>query len=219
MATQNAVPLLSEDWDGIDVFIQETSNRQDFDYIRVVDHEGVVRGSSVATEVTKKYAVPAGTPLPSLDSGVAVQYRQIAEGPPVLDFAAPVLFQGKKIGQVHLGIYEAPLAAVARLMLVLLGVLTLVTTAAVALGTYLLARRLTGPIRVLRNSLAELAAGRYDYRIADPRDDELGMLYREFDRTAAALQARHEPSPPSEGTVPFAAEPAPEPAGAESRHD
>jgi len=219
MATQNAVPLLSEDWDGIDVFIQETSNRQDFGYIRVVDHEGVVRGSSVAAEVTRKYAVPAGTPLPSLDSGVAVQYRQIADGPPVLDFAAPVLFQGKKIGQVHLGIYEAPLAAVARLMLVLLGVLTLVTTAAVAVGAYLLARRLMGPIRVLRNSLAELAAGRYDYRIADPRNDELGMLYREFDRAAAALQARHEPSPPGEGTVPFAAEPAAEPAGAESRHE
>jgi HAMP domain-containing protein len=62
----------------------------------------------------------------------------------------------------------------------------------VALGTYLLARRLMGPIRVLRNSLSELAAGRYDYRIADPRSDELGQLYREFDHTAAALQARHE---------------------------
>ena len=88
---------------------------------------------------------------------------------------------------MHLGIYEAPLAAVARLMLVLLGILTLVTTAAVALGTYLLARRLMGPIRVLRNSLSELGAGRYDYRIDDPRNDELGELYRDFDRAAAAL--------------------------------
>jgi len=195
MATQNAVPLLGEDWDAIDVFIQETRSRQDFDYIRVVDHEGVVRGSSAAPELTRKYVPPAAArALASPDSGVAVQSHRIADGRAVLDFAAPVLFQGKEIGRVHLGIYEAPLAAVARLMLILLGILTLVTSAAVALGTYLLARRLTGPMRVLRNSLAELAAGRYDYRIADPRGDELGQLYREFDATAAALQARHEPA-------------------------
>jgi HAMP domain-containing protein len=55
-----------------------------------------------------------------------------------------------------------------------------------------------GPIRVLRNSLSELGAGRYDYRIDDPRNDELGQLYRDFDRAAAALQARHEPAPPAE---------------------
>ncbi|MBP1620434.1 MAG: serine/threonine protein kinase [Acidobacteria bacterium] len=195
MATQNAVPLLGEDWDAIDVFIQETRSRQDFDYIRVVDHEGVVRGSSAAPELTRKYVPPAAArAIASPDSGVTVQSHRIVDGRAVLDFAAPVLFQGKEIGRVHLGIYEAPLAAVARLMLILLGVLTLVTSAAVALGTYLLARRLTGPIRVLRNSLAELAAGRYDYRIADPRSDELGQLYREFDATAAALQARHEPA-------------------------
>ena len=195
MATQNAVPLLGEDWDAIDVFIQETRSRQDFDYIRVVDHEGVVRGSSAAPELTRKYVPPAAArALASPDSGVTVQSHRIADGRAVLDFAAPVLFQGKEIGRVHLGIYEAPLAAVARLMLILLGILTLVTSAAVALGTYLLARRLTGPMRVLRNSLAELAAGRYDYRIADPRGDELGQLYREFDATAAALQARHEPA-------------------------
>ena len=198
MATQNAVPLLSEDWDGIDVFIQETRNRQDFDYIRVVDHEGTVRGSNVAAEVAKKYAAPQAKLLSSLDPGVKVQNHTIADGRSVLDFGAPVLFQGKEIGQVHLGIYEAPLAAVARLMLVLLGILTLVTTAAVALGTYLLARRLMGPIRVLRNSLSELGAGRYDYRIDDPRNDELGQLYRDFDRAAAALQARHEPAPSAE---------------------
>jgi serine/threonine-protein kinase len=209
MATQNAVPLLSEDWDGIDVFIQETRNRQDFDYIRIVDHEGIVRGSNFAAEVARKYVAPAAKPLASLDADVKVQNHRIADGRAVLDFGAPVLFQGKEIGQVHLGIYEAPLAAVARLMLVLLGVLTLVTSAAVALGTYLLARRLMGPIRVLRNSLAEIAAGRYDYRIDDPRNDELGALYREFDRAAAALQARHDPQPPVPGVASSADAPSP----------
>ena len=197
IATQNAVPLLSEDWAAIDVFIQETLGRQDFNYILVVDHEGIVRGSNVAAQVNQKYEAPAAIATSSSDAEVKVQSHRIADRRDVLDFAVPILFQNKEIGRVHLGIYEAPLSAVANLMLVLLGILTLVTSAAVAGGTYLLARRLAGPIRVLRNSLEELASGRYDYRIADTRKDELGELYAAFDRTAAALEARHDAPAPA----------------------
>jgi len=50
-------------------------------------------------------------------------------------------------------------------------------------------------MRVLRNSLAELGRGRYDYRIAEERNDEFGELYRTFDTTAAALEARHDTLP------------------------
>ena len=197
IATQNAVPLLSEDWAALDVFIQETLSRQDFNYIRVVDHQGIIRGSNVAAEVNQKYEPLPATSKAESDSEVTVQSHRIADGRDVLDFSVPILFQSKEIGKVHLGIYEAPLKAVANLMLVLLGVLTLVTSAAVAGGTYLLARRLSGHIRVLRNSLDELAHGRYDYRIADARTDELGELYAAFDRTAATLEARHDPAAPA----------------------
>jgi serine/threonine-protein kinase len=191
-ATQNAVPLLSEDWAAMEVFVQETLGRQDFNYMTVVDHQGIVRASNVASQVGARYAPPQAAAVASKDPGVTVQSHQIADGRQVLDFAAPVLFQGKTIGSVHLGIYEAPLTAVANLMLVLLAILTVVTVAAVAGGTYLLAQRLAVPVRVLRNSLQELANGRYDYRIAETRRDEFGELYADFDKTAAALEKRHE---------------------------
>ena len=128
MATQSAVPLLSEDWAAIDVFIQETLGRQDFNYIIVVDDQGVVRGSNEPRRSTRSTRRPTATPLSSRDPGVTVQSHRLADGRDVLDFGAPILFQGKEIGQVHLGIYEAPLTAVANLVLVLLAILTLVTT-------------------------------------------------------------------------------------------
>jgi serine/threonine-protein kinase len=191
IATEMAVPLLSEDWASIDVFIQETTSRQNFNHLLVVDYQDVVRGSNDPALVNVKYKPPDAKPMTSLDPGIAVQSERLADGRTVLDFMAPVLFQGKEIGKVRLGIYEAPLAEVANLVLILLAILTLVTVAAVAGGTYLLAQRLAGPIRVLRNSLDELAHGRYDYRIGDPRTDEIGELYAEFDRTAAVLEQRH----------------------------
>jgi len=196
MATQNAVPLLSEDWAAIDVFIQETISRQDFNYILVSDDKGVIRGSNTIEQINEKYAPLNAKLLSSKEEGVKVQSHKIADGREILDFAAPVLFQGKEIGQVHVGIYQAPLNAVANLVLVLLGILTIVTSAAGAVGVYLLARRLAGPIHVMTNSLAELGKGRYDYRIAEKRTDEFGELYAAFDKTAAALEARHEPPPP-----------------------
>ncbi len=194
MATQNAVPLLAEDWAAMDVFVQETLGRQqNFDYIKVIDHQNTVRASNVAAEVGAKYQAPTLTALPSEDPGVKVASHRIADGRSVLDFAAPVLFQGKTIGEVHLGLYEAPLARVANLMLILLAILTLVTVAAVAGGTYWLARRLAEPIRVLRNSLQELGNARLDYRIGEQRRDEFGELYADFDKAAAALEARFDP--------------------------
>jgi len=63
------------------------------------------------------------------------------------------------------------------------------------------------PVRVLRNSLQELANGRYDYRIAETRKDEFGELYAEFDKTAAALEKRHEALP--HATVPRGNAPTP----------
>jgi len=90
-------------------------------------------------------------------------------------------------------------------MLVMLAILTLVTVAAVAAGTYFLAQRLAAPVRVLRNSLDELANGRYDYRIADTRKDEFGELFAHFDRTAEAIEKRHDPAKAKAPVAPPAA--------------
>jgi HAMP domain-containing protein len=105
---------------------------------------------------------------------------------------------------VHLGIFEEPLSRVARLILTLLAILTAVTIAAVALGTYVLARRLIAPLRFVKAGLDEVAAGRYDVRIGQKRTDELGEVFGAFDRAAAALEQRHDsdlPVPAGEGTV------------------
>ena len=149
--------------------------------MNVVDHEGVVRGEqrrrAGRTRSTRRRRRRRCRPR---IRGVTVQSHRIADGRQVLDFAAPVLFQGKTIGSVHLGIYEAPLTAVANLVLVLLAILTIVTVAAVAGGTYLLAQRLAAPDpRAEATRCAELANGRYDYRIAE---DAQGRVRRALRR-------------------------------------
>ena len=82
-ATQNAVPLLSEDWAAMDVFIQETLGRQqNFSYMNVVDHQGVVRASNVASEVNAEVrARRRPRPCRRKDPGVTVQSHRMRRRP------------------------------------------------------------------------------------------------------------------------------------------
>ena len=192
MATETAVPVLTEDWVAIEVFVQEVMRTQDFSNLTVIDHEGIVRVSNVSSAVGQPYRRIAGEPFTTRAKGVVVQSYILPDGAPALDFESPILFQGKEIGRVHLGILQAPLEKVARLSLWMLGLLVLVTVAAVVVTTYMLARRYSKPISLLHDSMDEIGKGHYDYRIAERRNDEFGELYMNFDDMAQALQNRHE---------------------------
>jgi serine/threonine-protein kinase len=192
MASQTAVPMLAEDWTGVEVFVQDAAGDQDFAYLQVVDRDNVVRGSSVPAQIGSRYAPPVGQPVATRDAALDVERHTLADGRDVLDFIAPIRFQGKEIGRVHLGIFETPLTRVSRLTWLMLGLLTLLTSAAGALGSYFLAQRLSQPLRVLKGALAELAKGNYAYRIGETRRDELGELYSAFDTAADALEKRYD---------------------------
>jgi serine/threonine-protein kinase len=194
LATENAVPALAGEWVAIEVSVQEILRTQDFHAITIVDRKGIVRVSSDAGLVGQSYQPPPGAKsIASRANGVNVQSYDTPSAETVLDFEAPITFQSKEIGRVHLGILEQPLSRVARLSTLMMALLVLTTVAAVVIATYLIADRYSKPIKLLAESMAEIGKGRYDYRIAEQRDDEFGQLYREFDNMAQAVQKGSEP--------------------------
>ena len=194
LATENAVPALAGEWVAIEVSVQEILRSQDFHAIAILDRKGIVRVSSDPAIAGQPYQPPPGAkPVASRANGVNAQTYDTPDGQTVLDFEAPITFQSKEIGRVHLGILERPLSRVARLSLLMMALLVLTTVAAVVIATYLIADRYSKPIKLLAESMAEIGKGRYDYRIAEQRDDEFGQLYREFDNMAQAIQKGSEP--------------------------
>jgi eukaryotic-like serine/threonine-protein kinase len=194
MATEIAVPVLSDEWVAVDVFAQEVIKTQDFKHLTVVDHRGTVRVSNDPALVGHPYVGPPGATLDSGKKGTIVRTRHAAGGT-VLDFEAPVTFQTREIGRVHLGIPEEPLSRMARMSILMMGILVLITVVAVCIATYVLANRFSKPIKLLRESMNEIGKGRFDHRIAERRNDEFGQLYQSFDDMAQALQQREEPPP------------------------
>lgn len=189
IAAQNAVPVLSEDWVSVDVALQEIMKTGDFQSVVVTDREGIVRAASQAGLEGQPYKAPASEALGERGGGVKVT-RYWADGEAVLGFESPITFQDKRVGRVALGLPEKPLTQVAHLSIVLMAVLVLVTVLAVAIAMYVVATWFAKPIKLIEESMGELAKGRFDHRIREQRKDEFGLLYAAFDNMAQALQAR-----------------------------
>ncbi|HKC43245.1 MAG TPA: protein kinase, partial [Burkholderiales bacterium] len=206
IATESAVPALSDDWVAIDVWAQEVMKALDLQGLAVIDHKGIVRVSSNPQEVGQPYQGAQGVPIPTRDERVAVQRVRTTSGVDVLDFEAPITFQNKQVGKVRLAVSEEPLTRLARQSWALMVLLLVVTVLAVVVATYFIAANYSKPIRLLRDSMIELGKGTAGYRIAETRNDEFGNLYRVFDQLAEHLEQRQasqgsEGNPPPLGTV------------------
>jgi eukaryotic-like serine/threonine-protein kinase len=202
IAAQNAAAVLGDEWDAVDVAVQEIMKTRNFERVSVIDAAGTVRVSSLAGLVGQAYKPEGVEPLGSLEGGIN-NVRYASAGESVLGFEAPVLFQGKQVGRVALGIAEQPLTQVARLSMTLMGVLLLVTVLAVVIAMYFVADWFAKPIRLVAESMVEIGKGRFDHRIGEDRNDEFGQLFAAFDAMALALQQREPGAAPAPPTLPI----------------
>lgn len=197
IAAQNAMSALADEWVAVEVAVGEIMKTGDFDSVTVIDHQGVVRAASDAELVGKPYAPPAGENLGTRDGSIGLS-RYVRNGDEVLGFESPMTFQGKAVGRVALGIDEKPLVEVARLSLTLMAVLVIVTVIAVGVAMYFVANWFARPLKLMDQSLLEVAQGRLEHRIREQREDEFGLMFKAFNDMASALQDRFMPSRPPE---------------------
>jgi serine/threonine-protein kinase len=189
IAAQSAVSALGDEWDAVEVSVQEIMKTGDFASIQVMDSANTVKASSNPAEVDKPYKPRAGEALGTSKGGVKIRRYQMG-GEDVLGFQAPITFQGKAVGMVDLGVAERPLVSVANLSLTLMGVLVLVTVLAVAVAMYFVANWFARPIKLLRRAMLDVGRGHFEQRITEQRRDEYAALYVAFNNMAQALHER-----------------------------
>ena len=190
IAAQNAAAALGDDWEAVDVAVQEIMKTGSFERISVVDLGGIVRAASKPGLEGQPYKAPPSETLTPHGSRSVVT-RFVVDGESVLGFEAPITFQGKRVGQVFMGIAEKPLTQVANLSTMLMVVLAFVTVLAVALATYVMANRFEKPVRLISEAMAEIGKGHFGHRMDGKPNDEFGLLFADFDAMAQALQDRN----------------------------
>jgi len=203
VATESAIPLLSEDWVSIELFVQEASLRQGFEYLSIVDHKGIVRGASQSSLLGKPYAGTYGIPADEQSLNIVKVFKQVFTGESsIIDYSAPVLFQSKNIGVVHLGKSQDSLQQLAKLTLYMMAVLIAVTIGVVVIFSYIIGKYFSQSIYVVKKSIEQIIEGRYHQRIEKRQNDEFGQLYDTFNLMAESLQKNKIYHAKVRGTVP-----------------
>ncbi|MGH8762697.1 MAG: protein kinase domain-containing protein [Nitrosospira sp.] len=192
MASESAEKVFNEDWIFLDVFIQDAMVGQRFSYLTLVDSNGIVRGSSARASLGEPYQEIVDGAQIAMIGDVSIRRYDVSKSSSMMDFDAPVVFHGKDIGRIHLGMQWDPLEELSKQIVFTMLLLMLVTVAAAAVVAYALASEISKPINTLRKSFGEIKKGDFGYRIAQERKDEFGELFQAFDEMAQALQKDNE---------------------------
>lgn len=143
-------------------------------YAAFVDENGLVRVHTAMLEGKPAIGLP------------------LAKDPTASELSSPLLKGSRPAGSVHIGfdprvLRQAVLDDLAESRRPLLWT-GLILSLLAWLGAAWLARSLAAPLEALHEGARALGAGRLDFRISLPRNDELGGLAEGFNRMAAELE-------------------------------
>src|SRR4029079_6349701 len=167
IATETAVPVLSQNWVPLELVVKDASERGSFDYLSVTDHDHIVKAATSQDIVGKRFAPPPNaTPVVKAADFTASEVN-LPGGKAAFLFDTPILCQKTEIGRIYVGINRAGMDNVLRSTLLLMsniGILTVVS----AIGMLYVFGTLIGrPVRSLNNAMRDFAQGDLDRRIAE----------------------------------------------------
>lgn len=172
IASESAEDLLLGDRVATRALVEDIAHNRQIRYLAIADRYGDVIASTQADQV--------GGKLPALTG----------RSGEMLLIDLPIHYQSATVGELQLGISNAPLRAAQKTTLWVIVVVLLVTLVAVVGAAYWLSRRLLTLLDLLGDALLRVARGDLQHRIRLVRHDELGRLFAAFNLMCDTLQAR-----------------------------
>jgi serine/threonine-protein kinase len=189
IAIESAEAVLIQDWVAVETFVLEIKDRQQISYLKIFDHKRILRASTLPEEVGMTLDESLSGEIVREQGGIVISEDEW-QSEKVFDFQAPLIFQNKTIGGVQLGLSQTPLITAADLTFYTMLGLLLAVVLTVVVVAYLLATGITLPMKILRKAMRHISQGNYAYRIRQERNDELGLMFNDYNRMAEELQNR-----------------------------
>jgi serine/threonine-protein kinase len=193
VAGEAAENLLLDDRAATRALVQDIARNKQIYYLAVANRYGEVIASTRGDELGKPLPVRTNEEFLPGEGDIASYRVRIPDGSDpgeMLVFDVPVRYQTAQVGQLRLGISDAPLRAAQKTTLKAIVAVLLVTLAAVTGAAWWLFRRLLGLLDVLGEAMLRAGRGDFGHRIRLVRHDELGRLFAAFNLMCNALQAR-----------------------------
>lgn len=193
VASEAAENLLLDDHAATRALVEDIARNQQIHYLAIADRSGAVIASTQGEEVGQPLPTPAGKKYSSPANGGVDSYRSRLTGgdhAEMLLFDLPIRYQTKTVGELRLGISDAPLRAAQRTTLWVIVAVLLMSLAAVIGAAYWLLWRLQIVLDVLTDALMRVARGDFRHRIRLSRRDEMDRLFHAFNLMNSTLQGR-----------------------------
>ena len=189
MASVNA--LLSHDYSTLKRFLEAAGKDPAVVYAMVLDPTGIIKMHTDLAEIGRSVQDEVGARALDSDEALIQRVPGRRDGP-IYDVAAPMLAAGRRVGLLRLGLSTQAMRAAlrrSRLEVALIGL------AALALGiggAVVLTRRISRPLRELREGARAVSRGDLTWRVRVTSRDEVGEVAAAFGAMTESLQAHIE---------------------------
>jgi len=185
VAAETAEDLLLEDKSALDTLVKDMQGNHEMLFLSIRDRTGKLIASTL-------HARPDNAPAPvpvAIRGRQKIFREQDPSGNEILRFESPVYYQQRYIGQVDLGVSGESLNSASRTTMTAMLALLVVITFTVSMAAYLMSKRLSAPLELLRRSMGNIAQGRFEKRIRMRRRDEFERVFAAYNVMAEYLEA------------------------------
>ncbi|GAB6081294.1 hypothetical protein JCM30471_02080 [Desulfuromonas carbonis] len=161
------------------------------EYALIVDRKGRIRAAADMARVGTDFTLPGEARLLPVEGSYVV--RRVGNGAGLLDLEVPIYSVADRpvrLGDIHLGLSEALVAAEIEAMRQRLGVLAGVALVLGSLAAYLLAGVSLRPVHALVRGVRAIGGGNLEQHLDLKRNDELGVLTDAFNEMASSLREK-----------------------------
>lgn len=208
IADQNAESVLRGDWFALDLFVTQISKQQNINRLTIIDHQAIIRGDTQETAIGERYKANDNTWAITEDKQVTVRGEDIDKPIDILGismpnyvrrglrldtlyvFSKPIVYRNREVGKVIVSLTQDNIERLALTSLVSIITPMLICLIVVIAVVYLVTSKMAKPAQIIKNSIDEMAAGNYAWRITMDRTDEMGEAFRSFNQMADKLQQR-----------------------------
>ncbi|MBL0717571.1 MAG: HAMP domain-containing protein [Desulfosarcina sp.] len=181
------IPLLEDDILQLNTVIKGASNIEGLIYAAILDKNRVIKAHSNFNKIGTDFKKFWNVEKVEMENGIVYFTSKLISGERVMHLSKPIIFKGKKLGIVHVGVsldFIEHTISDERISIIIMTIVVffLGTIVAVIFGF-----RFSGPITKLVFATQEIGKGNYKYKIKMKRNDELGNLATAFNKMSKDL--------------------------------
>lgn len=169
--------------------VSDIAKNEEVVFALILNSNGIIQAHSDINQVGSTYVLPSNSQLVFEKNGLQLRSYQEKEENRLL-FSTPVLYQGLKIGEVHLCLTKKYIeASIIKAKLFILMMTLVITITGIAMSM-VLSFYFSRPIQRLVGAVEEIGKGNFAYRVSLFRNDELGDLGKAINRMAEDLRLK-----------------------------